>query len=116
MLEEAIKLAGGFDIPDLFSSLRFVGYLTGTIPAMIKLRDKIGKILESIVDDHKIKRSEVFSSTAGNDKAKDEEDFVDVLLNLQESNKLEFNSQSIRSKMLLWYVNPTINYECSWII
>ncbi|BBN69920.1 cytochrome P450, family 71, subfamily B, polypeptide 34, partial [Prunus dulcis] len=103
LLEEAIKLAGGFDIPDLFPSLRFLGYVTGKIPAMKRIRNKLGKILESIISDHMTKRSEdliASRTTTGIDKAEEEEeeDFVDVLLKLQESNKLEFNFTSDQIK------------------
>ncbi|KAL6288259.1 hypothetical protein ACE6H2_012649 [Prunus campanulata] len=96
-LKEATELARGFDIPDLFPSLRFLGYVTGKIPAMKRIRNKLGKILESIISDHMIKRSKdliTSRTTTGIDKAEEheeEEDFVDVLLKLQESNKLEFN-------------------------
>ncbi|XP_068304197.1 cytochrome P450 71D445-like [Pyrus communis] len=55
---------------------------------MRKMQSKIGKILDSIINDHKVQRSKEF--TMGNDK-KEEDDFVDMLLNHQESNKLEFN-------------------------
>ncbi|CAL8142839.1 unnamed protein product [Prunus armeniaca] len=97
-----IKLAGGFDIPDLFPSLGFLGYVTGKIPAMKRIRNKLGKILESIISDHMTKRSEdliASRTTTGIDKAEEEEeDFVDVLLKLQESNKLEFNFTTDRIK------------------
>lgn len=55
LLQEVAKLAGGFDIPDLFPSIRFLGFITGTIPAMKKMRNKLGNILDSIINDHKIK-------------------------------------------------------------
>ncbi|BFG27125.1 hypothetical protein CerSpe_133990 [Prunus speciosa] len=64
---------------------------------MKRIRNKLGKILESIISDHMIKRSKdliTSRTTTGIDKAEEEEeeeDFVDVLLKLQESNKLEFN-------------------------
>lgn len=54
---------------------------------MRKMQSKIGKILDSIINDHKVQRSKEF--IMGNDK--EEDDFVDMLLNHQESNKPEFN-------------------------
>ncbi|PRQ26600.1 putative premnaspirodiene oxygenase [Rosa chinensis] len=86
VLDEALKLGGGFDIPDLFPSLRFLCFITGTIPAMRKMRDKIGVALDSIIDDHKRKRSLKDDKPAGADHDdEEEEDLVDVLLKLQES-------------------------------
>ncbi|XP_009344942.3 desmethyl-deoxy-podophyllotoxin synthase-like [Pyrus x bretschneideri] len=83
LLDEVNKLASGFDIPDLFPSLSFLGFITGSIPALKDIQSKLNTILERIINDHKIK---------SNDKAlKEEENFVDVLLKLKESNKVEFN-------------------------
>ncbi|KAM1296295.1 hypothetical protein ACFX2I_023156 [Malus domestica] len=100
LLDEVNKLASGFDIPDLFPSLSFLGFVTGSIPALKDIQSKLGKILENIINDHKTKRSKrdlmirsTSTTTAGNDKAEEgeEENFVDVLLKLKESNKAEFN-------------------------
>ncbi|XP_062010358.1 desmethyl-deoxy-podophyllotoxin synthase-like [Rosa rugosa] len=92
-LEEATQLAAGFDIPDLFPSLRFLGYVTGTIPKMKKMRNKLEKILERIINDHKIKNQ-------GNEVNKPEEDFVDVLLKLQESKELEVTTDQIKDVIM----------------
>ncbi|CAN6709053.1 unnamed protein product [Malus baccata var. baccata] len=100
LLDEVNKLASGFDIPDLFPSLSFLGFVTGSIPALKDIQSKLGKILENIINDHKTKRSKkdlmissTSATTAGNDKAEEgeEENFVDVLLKLKEFNKAEFN-------------------------
>ncbi|PRQ54275.1 putative premnaspirodiene oxygenase [Rosa chinensis] len=93
LLEEATQLAAGFDIPDLFPSLRFLGYVTGTIPKMKKMRNKLGKILERIINDHKIK-------SQGSEVNKPEEDFVDVLLKLQESKELEVTTDQIKDVIM----------------
>ncbi|TQD90067.1 hypothetical protein C1H46_024382 [Malus baccata] len=83
LLDEILKLGSGFDIPDLFPSLSFLGFITGSIPALKDIKSKLNTILERIINDHKIK---------SNDKAvEEEENFVDVLLKLKESNKVEFN-------------------------
>ncbi|XP_062018268.1 desmethyl-deoxy-podophyllotoxin synthase-like [Rosa rugosa] len=96
LLEESTKLAGGFDIPDLFPSLKCLGFVNGSIPSMKKMRKKFGQILESIINDHKIK-------SQGNEIDKPEEDLVDVLLKLQESKKLEFNVLDNRSDQRCHY-------------
>ncbi|KAM1392492.1 hypothetical protein ACFX2I_020063 [Malus domestica] len=56
LLNGSIKLAIGFDIPDLFPSLSFLGYVTGSIPAMKDMQSKLSMILENIINDHKIIR------------------------------------------------------------
>ncbi|XP_009344943.3 desmethyl-deoxy-podophyllotoxin synthase-like [Pyrus x bretschneideri] len=102
LLDESSKLASGFDLPDLFPSLSFLGFITGSIAAMKDVKSKLGTILENIINDHKIKRSKKdlkisnTSTTAGNDKAEEVEEgeegnFVDVFLKLKESNKAEFS-------------------------
>ncbi|KAM5582017.1 desmethyl-deoxy-podophyllotoxin synthase [Rosa sericea] len=88
LVEEAIKLAAGFDVPDLFPSLKFLGYVTGSIPAMRNMRDKLGIILDGIINDHIV--------VDGHDN--DNEDFVDVLLRLQQSNKLGFDFTTSKIK------------------
>ncbi|KAB2604699.1 premnaspirodiene oxygenase-like [Pyrus ussuriensis x Pyrus communis] len=101
LLDESSKLASGFDLPDLFPSLSFLGFITGSIAAMKDVKSKLSMILENIINDHKIKRSKKdlkisnTSTTAGNDKAEeeagDEGNFVDVFLKLKESSKAEFS-------------------------
>lgn len=67
--------------------------MTGTIPAMKKMRNKLGKILESIINDHKIK-------SQGNGIDQQEEDFVDVLLKLQQSKELELTTDQIKDVIM----------------
>ncbi|CAN6709050.1 unnamed protein product [Malus baccata var. baccata] len=110
LLDQVIKLGSGFDIPDLFPSLSFLGFVTGSIPALKDIKRKIGTILENIINDHKIKRSKMdlmisstSTTTAGKDKEKEEEeeDFVDVLLKLKESNKVEYNFTTSQIKDII---------------
>ncbi|XP_050380060.1 desmethyl-deoxy-podophyllotoxin synthase-like [Argentina anserina] len=90
LLEKATQLAAGFDIPDLFPSLRFLGYITGTIPSMKKMRNKLGTILESIINEHKESKK----------NEKSEEDFVDVLLKLQESKEVVLTTNQIKDVIM----------------
>ncbi|KAF3435246.1 hypothetical protein FNV43_RR22333 [Rhamnella rubrinervis] len=64
------------------------GYVTGLIPALKKAHKKLDRILDIIINHHKLKRQNM--ATAGDGKA-DEEDLIDVLLNVQESGMQEFN-------------------------
>ncbi|PQP94493.1 premnaspirodiene oxygenase [Prunus yedoensis var. nudiflora] len=84
---------------------------------MTRIRNKLGKILESIISDHMIKRSKdliASRTTTGIDKAEEqeeEEDFVDVLLKLQESNKLEFNFTTDQIKAVIMGVRDISYYH-----
>ncbi|XP_044502084.1 desmethyl-deoxy-podophyllotoxin synthase-like [Mangifera indica] len=82
LLEEIMHLAGGFNIADLYPSLRFLPALTGMKSALMKIQKKVDKILEDIVTEHKLKRK---ADTNGND------DIVDALLNYEEANENEFH-------------------------
>jgi cytochrome P450 len=92
LIKETFNLSGGFDVPDLFPSLKFIGCLTGMKSALEKLQKKFDRILDDIVNEHKIKRSSY--STGKHEPGDDDDDLVDVLLKLQEKGELEFNVTS----------------------
>ncbi|CAN6572427.1 unnamed protein product [Malus baccata var. baccata] len=124
LLDQVIKLGSGFDIPDLFPSLSFLGFVTGSIPALKDIKRKIGTILENIINDHKIKRSKMdlmisstSTTTAGKDKEKEEEeDFVDVLLKLKESNKVEYNFTTSQIKDIIMMRSETSATTLEWVM
>uniref|UniRef100_A0A2N9GVR5 Cytochrome P450 n=1 Tax=Fagus sylvatica TaxID=28930 RepID=A0A2N9GVR5_FAGSY len=91
LIKETFILSGGFDVPDLFPSLKFLSFLTGTKPALEKMHRKLDRILDDIIKDHKKKRS---STSASKHEGSDPEDIVDVLLKLQEAGELDFNVTS----------------------
>ncbi|KAB1212335.1 Premnaspirodiene oxygenase [Morella rubra] len=92
LLNYIIKVGGGFDLHDLFPSLKFVSFVTGTKPALLKIQRKIDKILDNILDEHSTKRH---TSSGGKDESAaadhHEEDIIDVLMNLQEAGETEIN-------------------------
>ncbi|KAM3733388.1 hypothetical protein ACB098_11G131700 [Castanea mollissima] len=96
LIQETFTLSGGFDLPDLFPSLKFLGFLTGMKSALEKIQQNLDKILDDIVNEHKMKR--LANSTnkhepgPGDDDGDD--DLVDVLLKLQEMGELEFSVTS----------------------
>ncbi|XVE72549.1 hypothetical protein DITRI_Ditri11bG0047400 [Diplodiscus trichospermus] len=86
-IKETLDLAGGFNVPDIFPSLKFLRHFSGVKPALESIHQKIDKILNNIINEHKQKRQT--TKSAGNVKI-EEEDLVDVLLNLQECGDLHF--------------------------
>ncbi|XP_061999065.1 desmethyl-deoxy-podophyllotoxin synthase-like [Rosa rugosa] len=78
LIDEINQLAGGFAVPDLFPSLKFLRHVTRFKPPLEKIHGKMDRMLDEIINDHKVKRE----SSAGDDPL--QEDIVDVLLQLQE--------------------------------
>ena len=87
-------------MPDLFPSLKFLSFLTGTKQALLKMHRKTDKILDDIINDHKKKRS---SNSTSKCEESNHNDIVDALLKLQETGELEL--QATTSKLSLWYAN-----------
>ena len=72
-------------MPDLFPSLKFLGFLIGTKPALLKMYRKTDNILNDIINDHKKKRS---ATLARKCEESNHDDMIDVLLKLQETGEL----------------------------
>ena len=100
LIKDTFVLSGGFDLPDLFPSLKFLSFLTGTKQALLKMHRKTDKILDDIINDHKKKRS---SNSTSKCEESNHNDIVDALLKLQETGELEL--QATTSKLSLWYAN-----------
>ncbi|XP_059659142.1 desmethyl-deoxy-podophyllotoxin synthase-like [Cornus florida] len=79
--EEIVRLRGGFGLPDLFPSVKILGYITGMKPALQRLQLKMDKILDTIVNEHRAKRKDM--STTNINDVPVEEVLVDVFLNIE---------------------------------
>ena len=88
LIQETFNRSGGFDVPDLFPSLKFLGFLTRTKPALLKMHRKTDNILNDIINDHKKKRS---ATLARKCEESNPDDMIDVLLKLKETSELELN-------------------------
>ena len=80
VVREVLKLAGGFDIGDLFPSAKWLQNLSGMRPKLEKLHQKVDRILEIIINDHRQSKSRTKEGVA-----QVEEDLVDVLLKFEGS-------------------------------
>nr|GLL44731.1 premnaspirodiene oxygenase-like [Ipomoea trifida] len=80
LAKDVISLAGGFGVADLFPSKKWLHYISGTKPRLLKAHRELDKIFEIIIQEHK--------HNLGN-KPKDGEDLVDVLLRLMEGGELQ---------------------------
>ncbi|XP_050232514.1 premnaspirodiene oxygenase-like [Mercurialis annua] len=85
----------GFNIADLFPSIKFLRIITGIRYRLTKLHKKVDVVLENIINAHR------FSRAVSKIKMEDE-DIVHVLLNLQEQGNLELplTTDSIKAVIL----------------
>ncbi|GAU23751.1 hypothetical protein TSUD_128550 [Trifolium subterraneum] len=79
VVKQCIKLAGGFYIGDLFPSAKWIQNLSGMRPKLEKLSQRLDRILENIINDHK----EIRSRRAKEGVAEAEEDLIDCLLKFE---------------------------------
>lgn len=74
VMKESSKLLTGFNIADLFPSVKFLQSVSGIKSKMEKLHLESDSILENIINEHKM-----------SNKSEGEKDLVDVLLKVQEN-------------------------------
>ncbi|KAL8120677.1 cytochrome P450 CYP71D312-like [Apium graveolens] len=87
LVEEIAYLGSGFFLADLFPSMIFLPTLSGMKPALKKIRKKLDVIFDGIIKEHNDKLSR---RKKGSDIDAEEEDLVDVLLRINDSQRLEF--------------------------
>ncbi|KAK4480160.1 hypothetical protein RD792_013220 [Penstemon davidsonii] len=80
LLKKAVKMAGGFELADLFPSFKLLHVLSRNKYKLLRMRRKLDSILDAILEDHKLKQSGEFGG----------EDIVDVLLRIQRNGELQF--------------------------
>jgi cytochrome P450 len=81
LTKKTVKYAGGFELADLWPSYKFVHLISGTKSKLQKMHTRMDEILENIIREHRENRKSSASAKT--------EDFVDVLLRLQQSSTLE---------------------------
>ncbi|XP_038688537.1 cytochrome P450 71D9-like [Tripterygium wilfordii] len=84
LVGEVAEVFGGFSLADMFPSIKLFHMISGMRTRLEKLHHEIDKILENIIVEHKVKKAAIDSSEEVAD------DFVDVLLNLQEYGDFQF--------------------------
>lgn len=82
LVKENLEVAGGFSVSDVFPSHKFLHVVSGLRPKLEKIHQKMDKMLENIVNEHKVREA---MTKTGKGKA---DDLVDVLLNLPEHGDL----------------------------
>ncbi|XP_038689433.1 cytochrome P450 71D9-like [Tripterygium wilfordii] len=84
LVREIIEVFGGFSLADMFPSIKLIHMISGMTTRLEKLHHELDKILENLINEHKVDKATIDSSeeVANN--------FVDVLLNLQECGDFQF--------------------------
>ncbi|GMY30995.1 premnaspirodiene oxygenase-like isoform X1 [Fagus crenata] len=57
LVKENLEVAGGFSVSDVFPSLKFLHVVNGMRPKLEELHKKMDKVLENIVNEHKVVKS-----------------------------------------------------------
>ncbi|XP_027912961.1 cytochrome P450 71D8-like [Vigna unguiculata] len=81
LIKKVIGSVGGFDLADLFPSMKSIHFITGKKAKLEKLLNQVDRVLENIVKEHQEKQR---IAKEGRTQIKDE-DLVDVLLGFQEA-------------------------------
>ncbi|KAM0050659.1 putative oxidoreductase [Helianthus debilis subsp. tardiflorus] len=84
LIREAIHLSSGFDVSDLFPSVKLLPLVTGIRNKILNIHNKMDVILENIILEHRESHVNRASDHAN------EEDLVDVLLRIKDEGGLEF--------------------------
>ncbi|XP_057799421.1 cytochrome P450 71D95-like [Salvia miltiorrhiza] len=80
MIREAVGMASGFEVADLFPSSKLLSVLCWNRYRLLRMRRRVDRILDVIVEEHRRKKSGEFGG----------EDIVDVMLRMQENEELHF--------------------------
>ncbi|KAM3360310.1 cytochrome 71D7 [Capsicum galapagoense] len=86
LIGEVIRLAGGFDVADVFPSYKFLHSLSKTKKKLLDVHRQVDSIVEDIINERK---KNLATSHKGDDALGDE-DLIDVLLRVKKDRSLEF--------------------------
>nr|AGC29947.1 CYP71BE30 [Sinopodophyllum hexandrum] len=95
MMDQVIKVSGGFGVADLYPSLEIINVISGLKSEMEGIHQKTDEILENIIKEHMQRNNNP-------NKDVNEEDIVDVLLRLQKDANLGFQLTSDNIKAVLF--------------
>ncbi|XP_061364140.1 cytochrome P450 71D11-like [Gastrolobium bilobum] len=83
--KDLIKVAGGFNIGDLFPSITWLQFISGLRPKLERLQRQNEQIVGNIINEHKEAKSK-----AKGDQVEAEENLVDVLMKYEEGSNQDF--------------------------
>nr|GLL30076.1 hypothetical protein DM860_007730 [Ipomoea trifida] len=84
LIKEVLILLGGFDVADIFPSLKFLHGLSSTKRKILRVHNRIDAIVENVIGDHRRRKT----LTAGKKvDAGGSEDLIDVLLRMMDTHE-----------------------------
>ncbi|KAK6149393.1 hypothetical protein DH2020_016918 [Rehmannia glutinosa] len=96
IVQEAVELAAGFHIADLYPSIKLLQMTSGLRKRVMRLHQEADRILEGIIYDHRIANNVVNS-----DEREKQEDLLDVLLKFQDDKlQLPLTTDNIKAVLL----------------
>lgn len=97
LMRRVIEEAAGFGFVDLFPSLKFIHFITGKRAKLENLQKQVDEVLDNVVKEHEEKRKK-----AKEDGVEvEDEDFVDVLLRIQQNENPDFKMTTTQIKALI---------------
>ncbi|KAM7525298.1 hypothetical protein LguiA_015200 [Lonicera macranthoides] len=107
LMNEIVSSASGFDVADLFPSLKLLHIISGTEPKFAKLHQKVNHVLDNIIEEHNVNLAS--AGKDGNNDDTEEEDLLDVLLKIPESEGLDFpiTSDNIKAVIMDMFIAGT---------
>ncbi|TKY70499.1 steroid 17alpha-monooxygenase or 17alpha-hydroxyprogesterone aldolase [Spatholobus suberectus] len=97
LIQKVIASGGGFDLADLFPSMKSIHFLTGKKAKLEKLQKQVDRVLENIVKEHQEKHKRAKEERV----EVEDEDLVDVLLRIQQSDSLDVKMTTRNVKALI---------------
>lgn len=95
-IEERKQGGAGFDVADIFPSFKLFHSLGWARSKFVRQHQEIGEMLETIINERRA--SKIRTKTSEHEI---EEDFLDVLANMQHSGNLEFTNDNIKAILLV---------------
>ncbi|XP_054801147.1 cytochrome P450 71D8-like [Prosopis cineraria] len=100
LMKQVVELTGGFDLADLFPSVKLVHIITRMEAKLMSMHKKLDKIIGKIVKDHQVKKMQ--KEVEGKGESSGVEDLVDVLLRVQQNGDLEIPITDNNVKAVIW--------------
>jgi len=107
VVKQAIKIAAGFDLGDLFPSSKWIQHVTGLRPKLEKFHQQTDEISENIINEHK----EAKHTNAKDDQSEDVEDLVDILLKYEDGSNKDFSLTKDNIKAII-LVSIVSSFKC----
>lgn len=103
MLKELAELSAGFDIADVFPSIRLFHMMSRLKRRVMVLHKKVDKILGDVIDQHRVAKS---------DHQSKHEDMLDVLLKFQ-GDELDFSltTDNIKAVLVVSFLHFLFSYK-----